>query len=76
MSVSIDFFLIHGMGAAVNRAVELALELKLERNGFFTWTIETSTVGLIDDLIDDENVSHETRNSSAIHIHIRKVNRP
>ena len=67
---------IHGMGAAMNRAVELALELRRSCPDAFETRVDTSTVDLIDDVIEqDEKESSlkvETRSNSAIHIHLTK----
>ncbi|KAI8833205.1 hypothetical protein BC829DRAFT_408008 [Chytridium lagenaria] len=56
------FITIHGMGAAVNKAIEVALK------------ILTSTVELVDDVVDEEEdeMTVERRNS-AIHIKIYKI---
>lgn len=73
------------MGAALSRAVELSLELKKLKPGYFEWKILTSTVNLIDDVkIDDESdnfsessrVVAETRKNSSIHICITKLKSP
>ncbi|KAI9094034.1 ribonuclease P protein subunit p20 [Phlyctochytrium arcticum] len=67
---------IHGLGAAMKRAIELALRLKEDNLDRISWTIETSTVNLVDDVepedVDDDLVS-ETRQNSSIHICIRKI---
>lgn len=42
-------FTIHGLGAAMNRAVELALTLRDEFKGTISISCNTSTVKLIDD---------------------------
>lgn len=67
---------IHGLGASVNTAVNLALQLK----SFFLDTVvldsNTSTVNLVDDFIPTTNrgkCKTETRKNSAIHITIRHV---
>ncbi|KAJ3094098.1 Glycosyl phosphatidyl inositol protein transamidase complex subunit, partial [Phlyctochytrium planicorne] len=49
-----DHVTIHGLGAAVSKAVELALKLK-EKSPGITWKITTSTVDLIDDVMMDED---------------------
>ena len=66
---------IHGLGAAVNRAINLALQL--QRNSMRTLEIatHTSTVELMDDFDGemDEFDSHvQTRNNTAIHIKVYK----
>ncbi|KAJ3183200.1 ribonucleases P/MRP protein subunit pop7 [Gaertneriomyces sp. JEL0708] len=70
------FLTIHGMGAALNRAIQLALHLREKNNSRISWTITTSSVTLIDDVepedVDDETAC-EVRQNSAIHIRIVKV---
>jgi hypothetical protein len=46
---------IHGLGAALTRAVELALALRSK--GGYTLSIRTNTVELIDDLVPVEGVA-------------------
>ncbi|XP_041351252.1 ribonuclease P protein subunit p20-like [Gigantopelta aegis] len=67
---------IHGLGAAINRAINVALQLKENGRGTVEVSAYTSTVDLADDLEpdnddDEPEVSH--RNNSAVHI---KVYRP
>ncbi|CAH1792410.1 unnamed protein product [Owenia fusiformis] len=67
---------IHGLGNAVNRAVNLALKLKAESAGTLDTAVNTSTVELIDDLepnTDDVEPGTQTRNSSAVHIKVFSV---
>jgi hypothetical protein len=47
-SVTIEEISIHGLGAAVNRAIELALKL-IDENRDLSLFVSTSTVKLIDD---------------------------
>jgi ribonuclease P/MRP protein subunit RPP20 len=68
---NVDFkeIYLHAMGAAINRAISLALQLqsKLECQ----LSTLTSTIELEDDLIpliDDLNLSYQYRNVSAVHI--------
>ncbi|KAJ3176313.1 ribonucleases P/MRP protein subunit pop7 [Geranomyces variabilis] len=71
------FLTIHGLGAAINRAIELALHLKEQYQDQIAWTISLSTVTLVDDVEPeelDDDVSTETRQNSAVHIRIVKVN--
>jgi ribonuclease P/MRP protein subunit RPP20 len=67
---------IHGLGAAINRAVNLALELKNSSVGNVETETHTSTVELVDDL-EPETDEHEPetfmRNNSAVHIKVFKV---
>ncbi|KAJ3168646.1 ribonucleases P/MRP protein subunit pop7 [Geranomyces variabilis] len=71
------FLTIHGLGAAINRAIELALHLKEQYQDQIAWTISLSTVTLVDDVEPeelDDDVSTETRQNSAVHIRVVKVN--
>ncbi|VDI74146.1 ribonuclease P/MRP protein subunit RPP20 [Mytilus galloprovincialis] len=67
---------IHGLGAAINRAVNLALEVKKSSIGNVETETQTSTVELVDDL-EPETDEHEPeifiRNNSAVHIKVFKV---
>lgn len=67
---------IHGLGAAINRALNLALQLKERGLGTIEIAVNTSSVELVDDLepvdSDQEQKTH-TRVNSAVHI---KVYRP
>lgn len=63
--------IIHGLGAAVNRACSLALQLREAHYGGIELDIKTSTVSIIDDfepLDDDLDYETVTRNNSAVHI--------
>ncbi|XP_011297675.1 ribonuclease P protein subunit p20 [Fopius arisanus] len=70
--------IIHGLGAAINRACNLALQLKKNSSGTLDIDTRTSTVHLIDDLEplkDDVDCEVNSRNNSAIHIRVfRTVN--
>ena len=62
---------IHGLGAAINRALNLALQLQARGLGSIELSTHTSTVELIDD-VEPENDEMEAetyvRNNSAVHI--------
>ena len=64
----IQEFTIHGLGAAIQMAVKLALNLKDQRP--VDWIITTDSVELIDDIIS--NGTTQKRINSAIHICIKK----
>ncbi|KAK3728601.1 hypothetical protein QZH41_011681 [Actinostola sp. cb2023] len=67
---------IHGLGAAINRAINLALQLKHRGMGTIEISANTSSVDLIDDFepLDDEHESHsKVRTNSAIHIRVFKI---
>ncbi|KAL9656558.1 hypothetical protein ABK040_012141 [Willaertia magna] len=63
---------IHGLGAAILTAVELALELKKEFHGKLQLNTTTSTVPLVDDFYSKQEeeyyVASQVRFNSAIHI--------
>ena len=67
---------IHGLGVAVDRAMNIALQLKVQGLGTLEVSATTDTVELVDDL-EPENEALEpetqTRNTSAIHIRVYKV---
>lgn len=68
-----DEVFIHGLGAAVNRAVNLALKLKQNGLGSIDVATQTSTVELIDDFepeADDFEGGTQFRNNSAVHIRV------
>ncbi|PVD25753.1 hypothetical protein C0Q70_13413 [Pomacea canaliculata] len=64
---------IHGLGSAINRAINLALQLKERGVGSVETSVHTSTVELVDDL-EPENDCLEPevlrRHSSAVHIRV------
>ncbi|KAJ3238473.1 hypothetical protein HDU81_007742 [Chytriomyces hyalinus] len=66
-------FSIHGLGAAVAKAVSLALAFK-DLNDDIDFDISTSTVNLIDDVIEEDDEDKEDsvneRKNSAIHIRV------
>eukprot|EP00040_Diaphanoeca_grandis_P040960 m.262318 g.262318 ORF g.262318 m.262318 type:complete len:288 (-) comp45153_c0_seq1:125-988(-) len=71
---------IHGLGAAINRAINLSLQLQMRLAFPVTVSATTSTVPLVDDLIPSKELllgnQHEKtqiRNNSAIHIVLQKT---
>ncbi|XP_065066148.1 ribonuclease P protein subunit p20-like [Rhopilema esculentum] len=71
-----DELQIHGLGAAINRSINMALQLQLRAKGTLKLITTTSTV----DLVDDFEPVHEeidpyakSRSCSAIHIILRKI---
>ncbi|KAJ9599160.1 hypothetical protein L9F63_010337 [Diploptera punctata] len=65
--------IIHGLGAAVPRAVNLALQLKAKRPGSVELSVNTSTVDIVDDLepVDNEgDYETRTRHNSSVHIRV------
>lgn len=70
---------IHGLGAALNRAINLALQLKALGNGSIEVSANTSTVELTDDLepLDEElEPGQNFRSNSAIHIKVFRPEEP
>ncbi|XP_015768979.1 PREDICTED: ribonuclease P protein subunit p20-like [Acropora digitifera] len=66
---------IHGLGAAMNRAINLALQLEHKRQGTVELSATTSSVKLVDDYDpedDDHEVCSKVRTNSAIHIKVYK----
>ncbi|XP_072030533.1 ribonuclease P protein subunit p20-like [Amphiura filiformis] len=62
---------IHGLGAAINRAMTLALQLQEKSMGSIQMAVNTSTVELVDDyepLTDELEPESRERNNSAVHI--------
>uniref|UniRef100_UPI00398F46FB ribonuclease P protein subunit p20 n=1 Tax=Pristiophorus japonicus TaxID=55135 RepID=UPI00398F46FB len=64
---------IHGLGLAINRAINIALQLQAGSFGALHIAANTSTVELVDDLepeLDEGEPLTRTRNNSAIHIKV------
>ncbi|XP_033863472.3 ribonuclease P protein subunit p20 [Acipenser ruthenus] len=64
---------IHGLGLAINRAINIALQLQGNGLGALRLAPNTSTVELVDDLepeTDQGEPVSRTRNNSAIHIKV------
>lgn len=64
---------IHGLGVAIDRAINLALQLKSSGMGLVEVATHTNTVELTDDiepLTDDKEAEVISRNNSAIHIRV------
>ena len=64
---------IHGLGTAINRAINLSLQLKSNELGSVEVSVHTSTVELTDDLeplTDEHEPDTMTRNNSAVHIRV------
>ncbi|KAI8810713.1 hypothetical protein BJ742DRAFT_172345 [Cladochytrium replicatum] len=66
---------IHGLGAALVMAMELALKLKEIYGDTIEWNITTSSVELHDEVEDDPevDVQMQTRINSAIHIKVARA---
>eukprot|EP00035_Acanthoeca_spectabilis_P009378 m.166444 g.166444 ORF g.166444 m.166444 type:complete len:226 (+) comp14705_c0_seq5:278-955(+) len=67
---------IHGLGAAINRAINLAMQLQAKSPVPLVLSATTSTVPLVDDLIPTKDLllkdRTQIRNNSAIHIELIK----
>ncbi|KAK7103543.1 ribonuclease P protein subunit p20-like [Littorina saxatilis] len=64
---------VHGLGTAINRAINLALQLKERGLGTVEVATHTSTVELVDDLepeTDELEQETQTRHNSAVHIRV------
>ncbi|XP_078283930.1 ribonuclease P protein subunit p20 [Rhinoraja longicauda] len=64
---------IHGLGLAINRAINIALQLQAASFGALQVAANTSTVELVDELepeLDEAEAVTRTRNNSAIHIRV------
>lgn len=67
---------VHGMGRAVNRAVNLALQLESKFPGTVQLAVNTSTTTVVDDLEplhDQASYETQTRQNSVVHIRIHKT---
>jgi len=65
--------IIHGLGRAVHRAINLGLQLKDKGVGTIQLCVQTSTVDLTDDLhpeTDQGQARTSTRSNSAVHIRV------
>ncbi|XP_053572121.1 ribonuclease P protein subunit p20 isoform X2 [Bombina bombina] len=65
---------VHGLGLAIGRAINLALQLQASEPGVLQISASTSTVELTDDLEseggEDMEPEARSRNNSAIHIRV------
>ncbi|KAL2727950.1 ribonuclease P protein subunit p20-like [Vespula maculifrons] len=72
-NIGVSEIIIHGLGAAIKRACNLALQLKEIHHNSLDFDIKTSTEELIDDfepLNDDYDYEMKIRRNSAIHIRV------
>lgn len=68
---------IHGLGAAISRAINLSLKLKAMYLDTVDISTNTSTVEVVDDYeptTDDGELVSLTRNTSAVHIRVFRMN--
>lgn len=64
---------VHAMGAAVGRAINLALQLETHYQGLVELDVRTSTVDVVDDLEplgDELEPMTQSRQTSAVHIRL------
>ncbi|KAI9287886.1 hypothetical protein BC943DRAFT_319043 [Umbelopsis sp. AD052] len=62
---------IHGLGASIEKSIQLALKLQVELSDQVELKCTTGTVELVDDIIPEdmeEDLKTQTRNNSAVHI--------
>ncbi|KAM9312731.1 ribonuclease P protein subunit p20 [Gastrophryne carolinensis] len=67
---------VHGLGLAIGRAINLALQLQLSAPDALLLSASTSTVELTDDLDpdgEDGEPGARSRNNSAIHIRVYRA---
>ncbi|XP_062840722.1 ribonuclease P protein subunit p20 [Anolis carolinensis] len=67
---------VHGLGLAINRAINIALQLEATGAGALRLDAQTSTVELTDAAEpqnDADEAALRTRNNSAIHIRVCRV---
>lgn len=78
LSTSHNEIFVHGLGLAIDRAINIALQLKATGLGTIEVSATTETVELTDDLVavDGELEDRtQTRNTSAIHVRVFKVDK-
>ncbi|EGD77173.1 hypothetical protein PTSG_07506 [Salpingoeca rosetta] len=66
---------LHGLGAAINRCINIALQLQEKFAGQLTMSVETDTVGLLDEIASDDLEAPPVvskRRNSAIHVHLTR----
>ncbi|RIA86349.1 hypothetical protein C1645_829398 [Glomus cerebriforme] len=64
---------IHGLGAAIQKSINLVLALNDLTHNQIIYKTTTSTVQLVDDIIpddDDKDLESQTRQNSAVHIQV------
>ncbi|CAD0201231.1 unnamed protein product [Chrysodeixis includens] len=65
--------ILHGLGAAIQRCCNLALQLEILFSGTCQIEVNTGTVDVVDDLeplVDELDFDSQVRHSSSIHIRI------
>ncbi|KAG0264200.1 ribonucleases P/MRP protein subunit pop7 [Mortierella polycephala] len=70
------FIMLHAMGAAIERAIGLAMAVSAACSGQVRCHTETATVDLVDDVIPldtEKDLDTNTRQNSAVHIRIEML---
>jgi len=70
---------VHGLGAAVSRAINVALAIKTNNCGSVDLDVRTATVNLVDDIdyVDEDRIpSVQTRPNSVVHIKLFRPDVP
>ncbi|KAF9194525.1 ribonucleases P/MRP protein subunit pop7 [Haplosporangium sp. Z 767] len=70
------FIMLHAMGAAIERAINLAMAVSTACSGQVRCHTETATVNLVDDVIPldtEKDLDTNTRQNSAVHIRIEML---
>lgn len=70
---------VHGLGAAVSRAINVALAVKKNNCGSVDLDVRTATVNLVDDIdyVDEDRIpSVQTRPNSVVHIKLFRPDIP
>ncbi|KAF9911023.1 ribonucleases P/MRP protein subunit pop7 [Linnemannia zychae] len=70
------FIVLHAMGAAIERAIGLAMGINTACSGQIRCHTETATVDLVDDIIPvdtEKDFDTNTRQNSAVHIRIEML---
>ncbi|KAF9299464.1 ribonucleases P/MRP protein subunit pop7 [Mortierella antarctica] len=70
------FIILHAMGAAIERAIRLAMGISAACSGQVRCHTETATVDLVDDVIPvdtEQDLDTNTRQNSAVHIRIEML---
>ncbi|KAG0237164.1 ribonucleases P/MRP protein subunit pop7 [Actinomortierella wolfii] len=74
----LDYILLHAVGAAIERAIAVAMGVSEACSGQVRCHTETSTVKLVDDVVPtdtEKDLDTQTRNNSAITIRIEMLKR-
>ncbi|XP_014250760.1 ribonuclease P protein subunit p20 [Cimex lectularius] len=67
---SVGYVCMHGLGAAIPRTINLALQVKEKLGERFIMDVKTSTVRITDDFEGLDEMTESKRDNSAIHVRI------